>query len=149
MAVASLFSGLALANAGLGAVHGFAGPAGGMLGAPHGAICAALLPAVIRVNLAALRQRQPDHVALTRYDEVAQRLTGSDAATANDGVRWIEELVADLQISGLSTYGLSDDQVPTLVRQASKASSMKGNPLPLTDAELTEIVQASLESRGL
>ena len=76
MAVASLFGGLALANAGLGAVHGFAGPIGGMFPAPHGAVCAALLPHVMEANLRALRLRQPDSPALARYEAVARLLTG-------------------------------------------------------------------------
>ena len=77
MAVASLFGGLALANAGLGAVHGFAGPIGGMFPAPHGAVCAALLPHVMTANIRALRQRAPGSEALRRYDKVARLLTGS------------------------------------------------------------------------
>ena len=76
MALASLFGGLALANAGLGAVHGFAGPIGGMFPAPHGAVCAALLPGVMNTNLRALRQRASDGEPLRRYDEVARWLTG-------------------------------------------------------------------------
>ena len=76
MSVAALFGGLALANAGLGAVHGFAGPVGGMFPAPHGAVCAALLPHVMEMNLRALRARQPASETLPRYEEVARILTG-------------------------------------------------------------------------
>src|SRR5205807_7013039 len=86
MSVASLFGGLALANAGLGAVHGFAGPIGGMFPAPHGAICAALLPQVMEANIRALEQRQPDSGALRRYDEIASLLTKHCDARARDGV---------------------------------------------------------------
>src|SRR5678816_3584886 len=68
MAVAALFSGMALANAGLGAVHGFSGPIGGMFPAPHGAICAALLPHVMAVNIRALRLRQSNGQTLARYE---------------------------------------------------------------------------------
>jgi alcohol dehydrogenase class IV len=89
MALASLFGGLALANAGLGAVHGFASPLGGTFNAPHGAICARLLPSVFEVNVRALQMRQPQNPALERYGEVAQWLTGSPAASVNDGVRWL------------------------------------------------------------
>ena len=77
LALASLCSGLCLANAGLGAVHGFAAPAGGMFGAPHGAVCAALLPHVLEVNLRALRAREPHHPATARMDELASLLTGA------------------------------------------------------------------------
>src|SRR5205085_304592 len=89
MALASLFGGLALSNAGLGAVHGFAGPIGGMFPAPHGAVCATLLPQVVEANIRALRQRQPKSEALSRYDEIARLLTGEANSTADDGVEWL------------------------------------------------------------
>jgi len=92
MALTSLFGGLALANAKLGAAHGFAGPLGGMFPAPHGAICGRLLPHVVAVNVRALQERLPESAALHRYNEVAQILTGSGSATADDGVAWVQEL---------------------------------------------------------
>src|SRR3984893_4689763 len=97
MALASLFGGMALANAGLGAVHGFAAPIGGRFPAPHGAVCAALLPHVMEANLRALRERQPAAGALRRYEEIARLLTGHPTATADDGVEWVRKLVTDLQ----------------------------------------------------
>src|SRR5207249_4836064 len=96
MALSSLCGGLALANAGLGAVHGFAGPIGGMFPAPHGALCACLLPQVMKINLRALRERLPASEVLRRYAEIAQQLTGDEAATAEAGVAWIEELCQTL-----------------------------------------------------
>src|SRR5438132_1004478 len=97
MSLASLFGGLALANAGLGAVHGFAGPIGGMFPAPHGALCGTLLAHVMAANLAALRLRQPASEALLRYERTARLLTGNQTATAEEGVNWVRKLVADLQ----------------------------------------------------
>jgi alcohol dehydrogenase class IV len=144
MALVSLCGGLALANAKLGAVHGFAGPFGGMYPAPHGATCAALLPHVMAVNVQALQARAPDNLALQRYDEVAQLLTGSNQATANNGVKWVQELVQDLQVPGLSTYGLTESDFSDLIGQAQKASSMKGNPIELTVEELGEILERAL-----
>jgi len=93
MALASLLSGLALANAGLGIVHGFAAPVGGMFAAPHGAVCAALLPSAMETNLKALSQRNPSHPALARYDEIARWLTGRADATAADGSTRATELM--------------------------------------------------------
>ncbi|PWH17010.1 MAG: alcohol dehydrogenase [Ardenticatenia bacterium] len=144
MALVSLFGGLALANAGLGAVHGFAAPLGGMLQAPHGAICARLLPFVMEVNIRALRARQPDHYALPRYDEIARILTGNPQAVAADGIAWVHELCQVLRIQPLSAYGLTQDDIPKVVERGAAASSMKGNPIPLTPEEMTEILTRAL-----
>jgi alcohol dehydrogenase class IV len=144
MALASLLGGLSLANAGLGAVHGFAAPIGGMFHAPHGAVCAALLPWVTEVNLRAMRERANDSECLSRYDSVAKILTGSEKATAADGIRWITELGKTFQIAGLRTYGVTESDIPMLVEKAAKASSMKANPVVLTRDELTEALQAAL-----
>jgi alcohol dehydrogenase class IV len=144
LALASLYGGLCLANAGLGAVHGFAAPLGGMFSAPHGAVCAALLPAVMRVNARALAARAPSSPALARLAEVAALLTGRADASVDDGVAWARALVADLEIPGLARHGLLAARVPELVGKARVASSMKGNPIALTDDELAEIATASL-----
>jgi alcohol dehydrogenase class IV len=144
LALASLCGGLCLANAGLGAVHGFAAPLGGMFTAPHGAVCAALLPAVLRVNARALAARAPDAPALARLREVATLVTGRADATIDDGVAWIADLCAALEIPGLARHGLTVARVPELVAKARAASSMKGNPITLTDDELAEIATASL-----
>jgi alcohol dehydrogenase class IV len=144
MSLASLFSGLALANAGLGAVHGFAAPIGGMFPAPHGAVCAALLPHVMAVNIRALRQREPQSEALRRYEEVARLVTGQPRATAEDGASWAGELCAGLRIAKLRSYGITETDVPVLCERAAIASSMKGNPLALTPEELREVLQRAL-----
>jgi alcohol dehydrogenase class IV len=144
MSVASLFGGLALANAGLGAVHGFAGPIGGMFPAPHGAVCAALLPHVMRTNVAALRQRQPENEALKRYERVAQLLTGKPDARADEGIVWTQTLVSDFQIPSLRQYGVAKRHIPELVEKASKASSMKPNPIPLTTEELAAVLERAI-----
>jgi alcohol dehydrogenase class IV len=144
MAWASLLGGLALANAGLGAVHGFAAPIGGMFPAPHGAACAALLPHAIAVNIQALRARAPASPALGRYGEVARLLTGSPQATAEDGVRWTAEICRKLEIPPLRAYGVGEADVPDLVEKAAQASSMKGNPIVLTPEELRQIVEGAI-----
>ena len=144
MAVASLFGGLALANAGLGAVHGFAGPIGGSFPAPHGAICAALLPQVMSANLCALRLRRPQDVALKRFDRVAALLTGNPGANADAGVDWVRALVAELGIPPLRTYGIEDRHVEELVSKAANTSSMKANPIALTPEELSMTLRRAL-----
>ncbi len=144
MAVASLFGGMALANAGLGAVHGFAGPIGGMFSAPHGEICAALLADVIEVNMRALRERERDSFATQRYYYVARLLTGKTHTVATAGIEWIRQLVTDLGIPRLRSHGIKSEDVSEIVKHAKNASSMKANPIVLTDEELTEILQRAL-----
>jgi alcohol dehydrogenase class IV len=144
MSLASLLGGLSLANAGLGAAHGFAGVIGGTFHAPHGAVCAALLPPVMSMNLRALSERQPDSPALHRYDEIAAILTGSPAARAADGVRWVQDLARDLRIPPLRAYGVTHEHVADVVQKAAVASSTKANPIVLAPAEFTEILEAAI-----
>jgi len=143
MAVAGLFGGMALANAGLGAVHGFAGPIGGMFSAPHGEICAALLADVMDANLRALRERDSESPVIPRFYHVARLLTG-DQINAAEGIQRIRDVVADFKIPRLSSHGIKSDDIPEIVRHAKNASSMKANPIVLTDEELTEILQRAL-----
>jgi len=122
MALASLFGGLALANAGLGAVHGFAAPLGGMYDAPHGALCAALLPAVFEMNARLAPNRE-------RFDEV-RRLTGD-----------LPELCRALGVKRLREFGVRRAEFPIIIEKAAAASSMKGNPVALTPEQLGEILE--------
>jgi alcohol dehydrogenase class IV len=144
MATASLFGGLALANSGLGAVHGFAAPIGGMFDAPHGAVCAQLLPLVWRANVAALRERAPKHPALIRYDRAAQLITGEPDAWIDEGERWLFELRAALGIPSLSAYGITSADIESLAAKAAVASSMQANPVKLTELELQAILEAAI-----
>lgn len=144
MSFASLLSGLALANAGLGVVHGFAAPLGGMLNAPHGALCAAVLPSAVEVNIRALRQRAPEHAALGRYREIAHLLTANERAEPEDLIPWLLSITRDLCIQPLKNLGLGPSQIPELVKKAATANSTKANPLPLTMDELTEIAERAL-----
>jgi alcohol dehydrogenase class IV len=144
LGMASLFSGICLANSGLGAVHGLAAAAGARLSAPHGAVCAAVLAAAIDVNLRALRDRAPDHQAVQRITEVATLFTGRPDATAEDAISWLQELTAVLSIPGLASYGLAEAEIDAVVAAAQKASSMRGNPIELGDQEVSEIVTRSL-----
>ncbi|MCX6883823.1 MAG: iron-containing alcohol dehydrogenase [Verrucomicrobia bacterium] len=135
---------MALANAGLGAVHGFAGPIGGMFPAPHGAVCAALLPHATRINLRALQQRHPGHPSIDRYAQAYAFLSGNRPATPELLPEWLVNLVTQLHIPGLATHGVKEEHFPVLIQNARQASSMKANPVPLTDAELGEILKISL-----
>jgi alcohol dehydrogenase class IV len=145
MALASLFSGMALANAKLGAVHGFAGPLGGQTLAPHGVICGKLLPHVVQANVRALQNRVPDSPALARFDEVARILTGRSTARACDAVTWIQELCRVFGLPGLHHYGLSENDFPAVAAKARNASSMKGNPIELSDDDLINILRQAID----
>lgn len=143
MALASLFGGLALANAGLGVVHGFAAPLGGSWKAPHGALCAALLPHGMAGNIAALRARAPQHPALERYATIARLLTGRNGANAEDGIVWVRSLCADLKVPALRAWGIAEGDLPGVVEKAARASSMQANPIQLTREELLAVVTAA------
>jgi alcohol dehydrogenase class IV len=136
MCVASLCGGLALANAKLGAVHGFAAVLGGMFPIPHGVACARLLVPVAEANVRALRARLPVSPALERYEEVARLLTGRSDARPEEGATWLQMLMAELHVPSLGSYGVSSKDVGAVVAQAMRASSMRGNPVVLTDEEL-------------
>jgi alcohol dehydrogenase class IV len=145
MSLASLFSGIALANAKLGAVHGFAGPLGGMTNAPHGVICGKLLPYVMQANVQALQNRASGSPALARFDEVARILTGRSTARACDAVSWIEELCLALGLPGLRRYGLAENDFSTAAAKARNASSMKGNPIDLSDEDLINVLRQAID----
>lgn len=140
LAYAAFLSGLALAHSGLGAVHGLAGPIGGRFSAPHGAVCAALLGPVWRANVETLRQTDPNHPTLERYRRAARWLTGHPQASINDGHRWIQESVQGWQIPHLAHHGILASDFPELIRAAQAASSMKGNPIRLSDEVLSLVL---------
>lgn len=143
LAMASMLGGMALANVKLGAVHGFAGPMGGMFPIPHGAVCACLLPAVMETNIEVLKERRMIE-QLLKYDELARILTKNKSANADDGAIWIKELVKKLKIPSLSNFNLTKVDFPELIGKAKNASSMKGNPVILNDKQLAEILNQSL-----
>jgi alcohol dehydrogenase class IV len=144
MAFASLLGGLALANAGLGVVHGFAAPIGGMFPAPHGAVCAALLPHAMEANIRALRARAANSAAVRRYARLAEILTGRPEAAPELGVARVHEICRKLEIPPLRQHGVAQEHVADLVGKAQRASSMRGNPLPLEAGELEKILRAAI-----
>jgi alcohol dehydrogenase class IV len=129
MALAALIGGVALSNAGLGAVHGFAAPLGANFPIPHGTICGVLLPHVIRANRS--------HGVL-KYADVDQALGRYDAAEA------CGRLVQALKVRSLGSFGLDKADVAAMVPLAKRASSMRYNPVVLDDVELTDILKAAI-----
>lgn len=144
MLLASLFGGIALANAKLGVVHGFAGVIGGMYGIPHGIVCAGLLPYSVETNVKALAERDKSNQALKRYEEVARILTGDEHASTEDGKSWIMNLCRHLNLPGFSEYGMKEEDFHEVITKSRYASSMKGNPIALTYEELEDMLRKAL-----
>jgi alcohol dehydrogenase class IV len=137
VALCSLLSGLALANGKLGAAHGLAGPLGGYLSAPHGAITAAVMVEVCEFNIA-----HGDATTRERYAEVSRLLTDRrDPAALLD---WWNETTAEMGLGSLATLGLTEDGIPTVAEAAAAASSTKGNPVPVSADDLAGILRRSL-----
>jgi alcohol dehydrogenase class IV len=99
---------------------------------------------VMEINVRALTERAADSPALPRYEEIARIVTGVDGTTAFDGIAWVVKLCSALQIRGLRTYGVTENDIPALVEKAAQASSTKGNPIALTTAEMTEALSRAL-----
>jgi alcohol dehydrogenase class IV len=144
MAMCSLLGGISLANAKLGAVHGLAGVIGGTADVPHGLACAALLAPVIEANVRAARSSPSGADVLDRYTEAAGLLTRQSDASVEDGVAWIRETLTLLQVPGLAAFGLGPQQADDIAAKALVSSSMKGNPVSLSHADLKAILLEAL-----
>ncbi len=142
MALAAMFSGMALANAGLGAVHGFAAPIGGAFHAPHGAVCAALLAPVWAANWWAV-QREGQPSAIAKFKAAAQWLC-PETPEVEASVEFLQSLTRRLNIPGLTSYGIREAHLEDIAFKAAKASSMKGNPVILSQEELLHVLRQAL-----
>ncbi len=148
MAYAALLSGVCLANAGLGAVHGFASPLGAQLPIPHGMACGAVLWQTVRTNIGALTERAPGSPALRKYAQ-AGRILADLPSTIRDGaarvqlVDTLHDMVEALEVPRLSAFEMTAEHIPLIVAD-SPGSSMRTNPVALTDAELTDILEQAL-----
>jgi len=147
MAYGALLSGITLAQAGLGAVHGLASPLGAFFPIPHGVACGTLLGVTTEVNIDAMLDRDPDNVALDKYAELAEHLC--DEQPADDEEAWdlliqnLHDLVEQLSIPPLGDFGVTDQDVDHIVAH-SRGNSMQTNPVTLTDEEIAGIVAARL-----
>lgn len=147
MAYASLTSGICLAQAGLGAVHGLASPLGALFPIPHGVVCGTLVASATASNIAALEARDPDNPALPKYAEIGRRFAMKKGLDGPDARRFLVEVLrnweVELDLPRLSAYGIGEGDLARIVA-ASRGSSMKTNPLVLTDAELEHILASRL-----
>ena len=147
MAYAALISGITLAQVGLGSVHGLASPLGAFFPIPHGVVCGTLVARATEVNINAMLEREPDNKALDKYARVAEVLCERRIRKREEA--W-EELVAllnqwtnELQLARLSHYGISESDFDEVVVN-SRGSSMKTNPVVLTDDEVRSILMARI-----
>jgi alcohol dehydrogenase class IV len=147
MALAALLSGICLANVGLGAVHGFASPMGG-LNIPHGVICSALLAPTIEANIKQLTVKTPKSSILVKYSNIGKLISGQSSSTQAEDhkelIGYLKRLTQDLKIPSLSKYGVTESNIPDIVEKAKKASSMRYNPITLDDTALTSILEQAI-----
>ncbi len=147
MLYASSISGLTLANAGLGSVHGLASPLGAFFPIPHGVVCGALLYEAVRINIDAMLAREPENIALKKYADVGRMMCGDeqldDNAARQSFLRLLKTWSAQLNMPKLSNYGVKTGDIPKLIAHIS-GGSMATNPIVLTDVELTQLIQAVL-----
>ena len=143
MALTSLFGGLVLGNSGLGAVHGFAGPIGGMFKAPHGAVCASLLPFVMKYNAIELSKLEGMEEIQSKYEDIAKWVTSDPHASIEDGVEWIDNLAKQLEIPGLKEIGIKIEDFDEIIEKSKASSSMQKNPIKLNESTLAKILKAA------
>jgi alcohol dehydrogenase len=147
MAYAALISGIALAQTGLGSVHGLASPLGAFFPIAHGVVCGTLVAAATQVNIDAMKGREPDNPALVRYAQ-AGRLLGNDTTADDDAARallveWLERRTERMALPRLSECGVTAADLPRIVANC-RGSSMKTNPIVLSDEEVTRVLQTRL-----
>ena len=147
MAYAALLSGITLAQAGLGSVHGLASPLGAYFPIPHGVVCGTLVAAATEINIRALRARASESPALEKYARAGELFAETPPRNPEEArealVRTLYEWTARLKISTLGSYGVRQSEIRRIVSGA-RGSSMKTNPIVLTDGEIAEIVAARL-----
>ena len=145
MAYAALLSGIALANAGLGLVHGFAGPIGGRCAMPHGEVCGTLLGEVTRRTIEVLfEDAARQHVALEKFGRAGALLSGRSAHSMREDclslVATLEGWVERFQMPRLSRYGMTVDDLPRILDK----SNGKNSPVTLNRAQMSAILTARL-----
>ncbi len=147
IAYASLLSGITLAQAGLGSVHGLASPLGAFYPIPHGVVCGTLVAEATAMNIRSLRERAPDSPALTKYARVGELLGteqyGNDQAAADALVERLRAWVQRLELPRLSRFGVHEQHLQKVAAN-SRGGSMKTNPLVLSDAELVDLLRRRL-----
>ncbi|MHA1264036.1 MAG: iron-containing alcohol dehydrogenase [Candidatus Helarchaeota archaeon] len=148
MALAALLSGICLANAGLGVVHGFASPLGGLYPIPHGIICAKLLAPAIEQNIRSLKEQAINNPALLKYAQLGDLVSGQSHTDPNQAyealIEFLRELTSSLKIPSLSQYGLVEQDFPKIIVKVKKSSSYRYNPIALDDSALHNILNQAL-----
>ena len=144
MAYAALMSGITLAQTGLGSVHGLASPLGAFFPIPHGVVCGTLVGAATRINIDAMLSREPDNPALEKYAKVSEMLCKQRFSTREQAweelLHLLDDWIQRLQLPLLDSYGITVNGFDHIVAH-SRGSSMKTNPIVLSDDEITAILE--------
>jgi alcohol dehydrogenase len=146
MAYAALLSGITLAQVGLGSVHGLASPLGAFFPIPHGVVCGTLVAEATRINISAMESREPRNRALSKYAQIGRLITKQNLNDAEARIALMETLedwTRRLRLPRLHTYQVTNADIPRIVAN-SRGSSMKTNPIALTDTEIAEVLLARL-----
>jgi alcohol dehydrogenase len=145
MLYASSLSGLTLANAGLGSVHGLASPLGAFFPIPHGVVCGTLLHAATQLNISAMQSREPGNQALGKYAEAGRLLADGVGMSDADALVALGEVLATwcerLEMKRLGEYGVSQADIPRIVAN-SRGNSMQTNPIVLSDEEIAALISS-------
>jgi len=147
MAYAAMLSGITLAQVGLGSVHGLASPLGAFYPIPHGTVCGTLVASATQINIASMQEREPDNRALEKYAQAAEILcqkTFRNLESAHaELVQLLSDWTEDLELPRLSRYGVQEADLDKIVAN-SRGSSMKTNPVVLTDQEIRQLLLSRL-----
>jgi alcohol dehydrogenase class IV len=144
LCIASLFSGIALANSGLGSVHGIAGVIGGLINAPHGALCARLLPYAYKINENLIIKENKESPLYKKIVIIHRLISGSKAFKSNQVVDYFENIVDKLKIKKLGDYGIEKRDFSHIISISINSSSMKGNPVCLESRQIRSILENAL-----
>jgi alcohol dehydrogenase class IV len=144
MSFAALTSGICLANAGLGVVHGFASSVGGLHEIPHGLVCGTLMAKSNEINVRELRKKADGSAALLKYSLLGKlflnNIGKNDDYYIDGFIEYLHKLTSDLRFPGLLKYGIGEKDISSIC----SVTENKNNPVKLVREDLAEIIASRL-----